>query len=423
MSYIRSLRFKLMKLCVTPLLLAAASFIAHSVIIAYQVRERAGVEVEMGWIAPQWAVVFGVLFVCFYIPITISIRKFILPIRRLTANAQSLAAGDIAIDVVKDRTDELGQMQESFQLLVTASQEQAEVIRRIAEGDLSGRYDPRSEADVVGYSLRQMLERNNAAISQVKLSATQLSQATGQIAGGAQSLAQGTTEQAAAVEKLSASIAQIQQQTDQSKTLATRAATLSDSIRRSAERGGTQMEQMVTAVKEINDASAQISKVMKVIDDIAFQTNILALNAAVEAARAGQHGKGFAVVAEEVRSLAAKSAEAANDTGALIENSVAKAQLGAEIAAETAASLKEIAAGVNESDQLIGSIAQSSGQQSLDIGEIHRGIDEISQVVHLNSATAEQSAAACSEMSEQAHTLEDLVAQFKLEAARPRLGA
>jgi PAS domain S-box-containing protein len=234
-----------------------------------------------------------------------------------------------------------------------------------------------------------------------------------QISSGSQSLAQGTTEQAASIEELSSSISEVSEKTKSNADMASKAAGLTDSIRSNAEKGSRQMEDMITAVDEINEASGKISKVIKVIDDIAFQTNILALNAAVEAARAGQHGKGFAVVAEEVRNLAAKSAEAAKDTSSLIENSIEKANLGVSIAGETSTSLVDIVNGVNESNELVGMIAKSSEEQSLSISQINIGIDQVAQVVQQNSATAQESAAASSEMNTQAKMLKDMIDAFE----------
>jgi methyl-accepting chemotaxis protein len=237
--------------------------------------------------------------------------------------------------------------------------------------------------------------------------------ASKQISNGAQTLAQGSTEQAASVQQLSSSITEIALKTKDNAEMAGRASALANTIKGNAEKGSRQMDEMMGAVKEINAASQSINKVIKVIDDIAFQTNILALNAAVEAARAGQHGKGFAVVAEEVRSLAAKSAEAAKDTGSLIANSMEKAELGSRIATETAASLTEIVAGINESSQIVSEIAKSSDEQSRGITQVNQGIEQVANIVQQNSATAEESAAAAEELNSQSNMLEDLLIQFK----------
>jgi methyl-accepting chemotaxis protein len=204
--------------------------------------------------------------------------------------------------------------------------------------------------------------------------------------------------------------------------LSDEAAALSGSIKVNAEKGSEQMAELMRAVSEITEASNSITKVIKVIDDIAFQTNILALNAAVEAARAGQHGKGFAVVAEEVRNLAAKSAASAKDTGKLIEDSIEKSSFGLTVAEETAESLKEIVEGINRSAEIVTAIAQASEEQTNAVSQVNIGIDQVSQVIQQNSATAQESAAASEEMSGQATMLHSLVGRFRLRGAVSRLG-
>ncbi|MCL1903260.1 MAG: methyl-accepting chemotaxis protein [Oscillospiraceae bacterium] len=287
-------------------------------------------------------------------------------------------------------------------------------LESVSNGDLRSEIRLLSEADTIGLSLQKTLFNLNNMFGEIANSTSQVFSGSSQIADGSQSLAQGSTEQAAAIEQLSSSISDIAVKTKDNAEKASIAAKLATSIKVSAEKGSTQMDEMMAAVNDITQASQSISKVIKVIDDIAFQTNILALNAAVEAARAGQQGKGFAVVAEEVRNLAAKSAEAANETGTLIANSVEKAELGSRIAHETEESLSKIVSGINQSAQIVAEIAESSEEQSGSILQINQGIDQVAQVVQQNSASAEESAAASEEMSGQATILEGLIGEFKL---------
>ena len=316
--------------------------------------------------------------------------------------------------------DETGQCIASTGRFLNRQRTIAQALETVAGGNLTVELDLLSEQDVMGASLRKMVENLNGMFGDIQRSSAQVTGGSKQIADGAVALVRGSREQSEAVGQLSASVSAIAEQTKNNADLADQANALAQTIKANAEKGSVQMGSMTDAVKEINEASRSISKVIKVIDDIAFQTNILALNAAVEAARAGQHGKGFAVVAEEVRSLASKSAEAAKDTGSLIANSMEKAQLGARIADETSASLADIVAGINQSSHLVSAIAQSSEEQTQGIVQINHGIDQVARVIRQNSDTAAQSAAAGEQMSGQANLLEDLIAQFRLkDGARP----
>ena len=311
--------------------------------------------------------------------------------------------------------DEIGQTINGCAGFVQHVTTVAQELETIAGGDLSLEIVKLSEVDTMGNSLSAMVDKLNEMFSEIHSSTNQVSTGSRQVADGAQTLAQGSTEQAASIQELSSSISDIADRTKANAQNADRTSKLSGTIKENAEKGSRQMNDMIAAVEDINEASKNISKIIKTIDDIAFQTNILALNAAVEAARAGQHGKGFAVVAEEVRNLASKSAEAAKDTGDMIQNSMDKAELGSRIAGETSVSLSDIVSGINESAQLISDLAKSSDEQLQGILQINTGIDQVAQVVQQNSATAQESAAASQEMSSQSDMLEQLIAQFKLK--------
>jgi methyl-accepting chemotaxis protein len=315
--------------------------------------------------------------------------------------------------------DEISQSLGAFVKMLEQMVYYGESLQTVANQDLTLDIKLLGSGDTMGIALRKMVDSLNNIFNEIRSAANQVSSGSQQIANGAQSLAQGATEQAASVAQLSNSISKVAGSIKDAAGSARSAADLTNNIKTKAEQGSTQMGDMMEAVQEINEASQNINKVIKVIDDIAFQTNILALNAAVEAARAGQYGKGFAVVAEEVRNLAAKSGEAAKDTSTLIGNSITKADLGVKIASQTSESLREIVEGIIASTQISNGIAVSADEQSAAITEIDTGIDQVAQVVQQNSATAEESAAASEELSGQASMLNSLIGQFKLKNAAP----
>ncbi len=312
--------------------------------------------------------------------------------------------------------DEIGTSIKAFSQMLERFVYISNQLEAVSKGDLSISINTISEIDTIGNSLKTMIINLNEMFSQINQSTYQVAAGSNQIAHAAQVLAQGSTEQAESIKELSNNIEVISSNTDNNSSMANDAERLAQDIKQIAQKGSVQMDEMVTAVTQINEASQVINKVIKVIDDIAFQTNILALNAAVEAARAGTHGKGFAVVAEEVRNLAAKSADAARETGELIANSIEKAQIGVKIANETSASLHDIVEGVNKSSDIVINISKSSKEQLSSITEITKNISQVNIVVQQNSATAEQSAAASQELSGQSAMLEELVNKFKLSS-------
>jgi methyl-accepting chemotaxis protein len=313
--------------------------------------------------------------------------------------------------------DEAGECAQNLDHLAGALNGVAGLLSQIASGNLNINHTAMSEDDVISHSIITMIDNLNEMFGEIDGASQQVSVGATQIAEASQSLAEGSTEQAATVEELSASIQDVAEKTGLNAKRANEASDLSVNIMQNAERGSHQMTEMTKAVDEINLASQDISKVIKVIDDIAFQTNILALNAAVEAARAGEAGKGFAVVADEVRNLASKSAAAAKETGALIENSMKKAELGSKIAGQTAESLGEIVEGINRSTDLIKEIADSSEEQSSAINQINTAILQVSEVVQKNSATAEECAASAEELNSQSAILQTHVDRFTLRTA------
>lgn len=298
------------------------------------------------------------------------------PVSELVDVSQTIANGDLNVEIKVNSKDEIGKLAEAFKLMTD--------------------------------NINETMEKINSSAAQVNSGARQISVSS-------QALAQGSTEQASSIEEITASLEEIAAQTSQNATNASKANELALSTKTNAILGNEKMKDMLKSMDEINQSSNNISKIIRVIDDIAFQTNILALNAAVEAARAGQYGKGFAVVAEEVRNLAARSADAAKETTAMIEGSIRKVEIGTNMANETASALNHIVDGITQAAQLVGEIAVASNEQASGVAQVNQGIAQVSQVVQTNSATSEESAAASQELAGQAELLKEMVGRFKLK--------
>lgn len=346
------------------------------------------------------------------------------PIHTFVASGELLSVGDINMGKVLDsgakllkyRKDEIGMLAGSNSKIAVNMIHQAKETRSIANGDLTTAVTVNSPEDVLGQALSELVLKFHGLASSISSAADQVDSGAKLVANSSASLSQGATMQAEAIEKLMSSLEEITEQSIQNAQNAQSANELSQSIKGDAEAGNQQMDAMLHAMEEIGASSSSIEKIIKTIDDIAFQTNILALNAAVEAARAGQSGKGFAVVAEEVKNLAEKSSDAAKETSKLIETSLHKIQTGITIAQDTALSLDKIASGVLKATEFVSSIAEASNAQVSAVEQVGNEIQKISQVSQGNAALSEESAAASEELSGQASSLKDSVGAFRLKS-------
>ena len=368
------------------------------------------------------AVIIAVILVGVFFSIVI-IRLIKTPISEIESAAIRVAEGDLDVEISYTSKDELGVLADQVRRLIHKLQviidDENKFLAKMAAGDFT--VDSVCEEEYTGgfhpllVSFRGIGEKLNDTMLQINQSSVQVASGSEQVSSGAQALSQGTAEQASSVEELAATINEISSKVKQNADNAQQANAKAGSISTEMNVSNEKMQQMIQAMEDISHCSNEISKIIKTIEDIAFQTNILALNAAVEAARAGTAGKGFAVVADEVRSLASKSAESSKNTSVLIENSLKAVENGTRIAGETAQSLYQAVNGVNEMTAIIGQISEASSAQADSISQVTLGIDQISNVVQTNSATAQESAAASEELSSQSQMMKNLVNKFKLK--------
>lgn len=348
-------------------------------------------------------------------------RSISKPVKEMELAAQRMAQGDLGIEIQIHSKDEIGLLgvafQDTIKLLKEYIFEIRECLAQLASGNLnvSLRDDFKGDFKQLKYSIEGIVTSLNDAFSQIKQAADQVSGGSDQVSTGAQALAQGAAEQASSIEELDAQITEIAGHVNENSERAKTASENVGRVCREIEVSNQNMTDMIAAIQEISNSSDQIGKIIKTIEDIAFQTNILALNAAVEASRAGEAGKGFAVVADEVRNLAGKSAEAAKNTADLISRSILQVEEGTKVADETAASLLKVVDGARTVSDTVEQISKATVKQSEAISLVNIGIDQITGVIQTNSSTAEESAAASEELSGQAESLKQLVGKFKLQ--------
>ncbi len=326
----------------------------------------------------------------------------------------SIAAGEAVEKITVDVVESVVVMRDELNTLIEAMNGIAQTTQEIGNGDFTVEIDVRSDQDLLLISMRSMVEKLCASLAEIKGASAEVAHGTAQISATGQKLSDNASQSAASLEEISSTMEEMSGQTRQNAENAAQAVSLATAARASAEGGDEQMQSMVAAMREIDESSQDISKIIKVIDEIAFQTNLLALNAAVEAARAGVHGKGFAVVAEEVRNLAERSAQAAKETTELIEGSGKKVAQGRSIAEKTAQSLVQIVDSIGKATDLVSEIAAASQEQAEGISQVNIGLTQVDRVTQQNTASAEELAAAADTLRSRADQVQANLAWFRL---------
>ena len=357
--------------------------------------------------------------------VVIQVRRIIgVPVQELDQAALRIADGELDQSIQYQSNDELGALADSFNRVtlrlrdyVRYINEISEKLREIAAGNLAFTLenDYAGEFAKIKSSLEEISRSLNNAMGQLQAASRDVAVGAEQVSAGAMTLSQGSTEQAAEVDTLAGHIGAVSKSVQQIAQGAQKANSISQDVKAGLLESNEKMRNMTNVIQKISDKSVEIHKIVKTIEDIAFQTNILALNAAVEAARAGDAGKGFAVVADEVRTLASKSSAAAQETSVLLSQTVDSMDEGVCAVNDTAKSMLAVVAHADEMTGLINGIAEFTKEQAVNAAEITHGIEQISTVVQNNVATAEASAAASEELSGQATMLKELVSKFHLK--------
>ena len=352
----------------------------------------------------------------------VRISNALKPLKKISEVGKEVAGGNFDVEIHYPHKDEIGELSRSISEVIGRSKKIVFDLRDRLDAMAGGNFTENLESEeyVGDYaplleSLKHIQEDMNKTLQEVHASSVQVLSSAEQVNTGAQTLSQGATEQASSIEELSANMQDISQSIQASTKTAGDAYKLQGEAGVAVLQSNEKMEEMRKAMDDITAKSNEISKIIKTIDDIAFQTNILSLNAAIEAARAGAAGKGFAVVADEVGNLAQKSAKAAQNTGLLIEETIEAVEKGAKITEETAESLNSVSKSTEEVNTLIEKISAASSKDLEGITSLNQGLQQISSVVQANSATAEQSAAASEELTGQANKMNELVERFQLK--------